>query len=374
MKNGIVDNLQIQNQPVNGEGKVSIAYTLAHPGGQPYTDKLYFLLYAPGQTLPQNEAEREYPLYPDQPPIIDALEIPLTPGNYQLQYHSTGHPAIRTAQIVVQPTGIGVIAINPAEQYPPGPVEIPYTVTNTDTLPGRIPVTLTLTGPDPGDPPHTETRNYHLDPGETRGDTIPYEIPAPGVYTLDITGPKQPTPAKALIKVVNLEEISAQISISELEANADAIPVKVYLENTGYRTFTGTVVMEAAGQRNEEIIEVSPGSTYDGTIGMNISLMPPGPEQVSAVLYDKTGQPAAQTAAAVQIRPAAIKLAAIPENLEISAGSSIEIPLTLIKSRQSQGRSRIKNQRHGHPEPGTGNRPGTRGGNPIGRYFNRSPR
>jgi hypothetical protein len=146
VKYGYVENFSMDIQAAYREGQVSIVYTLANTGGLAFTDQVSLELFAVGGTLPLFTTERNYQLYPDQAPIMDTIDIPLLPGNYQLNYHTLKQPEIQTALFVVQPSGIGNIVINPSGQYPKGAADITYSITNIDTFAGQVPITLTLTG------------------------------------------------------------------------------------------------------------------------------------------------------------------------------------------------------------------------------------
>jgi hypothetical protein len=117
VKYGYIENFSIDVQPTYREGLVSIGYTLANGGGLWFADQVHFELFAVGGILPIFTVDRNYHLYPGQAPIIDTIDIPLLPGNYELKYRTSKQPVVQTALFAVQPSGIGVIAINPASQY-----------------------------------------------------------------------------------------------------------------------------------------------------------------------------------------------------------------------------------------------------------------
>jgi hypothetical protein len=275
VKYGYVENFSIDIRTAYREGPVSIGYTLANSGGLSFTDQVHFELFTVGGTLPIYTVDRTYHLYPDQAPIMDTINIPLLPGNYRLQYHTSKHPQLQTALLAVQPSGIGAIAINPLNQYPIGAVDISYSITNTDTVPGYIPVTITLIEENnPGNPIDLVNPGYYLLPGETQNDVLHYEFTTAGNYTLNFTGAKLPAPVNSIIRVMNLEQVTANLSIGQVETGS--IPVNVTLDNDGYQSFTGTVVIEVEGLRHEEIMEVSPGSSFEGTVGLNTAVLTPG--------------------------------------------------------------------------------------------------
>ncbi|MGD2092848.1 MAG: CARDB domain-containing protein, partial [Candidatus Aminicenantes bacterium] len=340
VKYGYVENFSMDIQATYREGQVSIVYTLANTGGLAFTDLVSFELFAVGETLPIYTTDRNYQLYPGQAPIMDTIDIPLLPGNYQLNYHTSKQPQVQTALLVVKPSGIGNIVINPSGQYPKGAADITYSITNIDTFAGQVPITLTLSCSEPGGPLLTETRDYYLLAGETQNDVFHYEFDAAGNYTLNFTGAKLPAPVNSIIRVMNLEQVTASISIGQVET--DSIPVNVTLENSGYQAFTGTVVIETGGIRNEEIIDVSPGSSYEDAVGLNTSALTPGTKEVKSFLYDNAGSAIAQTTGTVVIQPADIKLTQYPENLEISAGSFGEVTLTLKNEGNLRGEAVLK--------------------------------
>jgi ligand-binding sensor domain-containing protein len=340
VKYGYVENFSIDLQPAYREGPVSIEYTLANGGGLPFTDQVHFELLAVGGAIPIYKVDRNYHLYPDRSPIMDSIDIPLPPGNYQLKYYTSKHPQVQTALLAVQPSGIGAIAVNPSNQYPVGAADINFSITNTDTFAGQVPVTLTLMGSEPGEPLLTETRGYYLLPGETQNDVLHYEFAAVGNYTLNFTGAKLPVPNNSIIQVVNLEQVTANLGIGQVET--DSIPVNVTLDNSGYQAFSGTAVIEVGGIRHEEIMDVSPGSTFEGTVGLKTSVLTPGSKEVKTFLYDKAGNVIAQTTGTVIVQPANIKLTGYPENLEISAGSFGEVTLTLKNQGNLRGEAVLK--------------------------------
>jgi ligand-binding sensor domain-containing protein len=339
VKYGYVENFSIDIQSAYREGPVFIGYTLANSGGLSFTDQVHFELFTVGGTLPIYTVERNYQLYPDQAPIMDTIDIPLLPGNYQLQYHTSKHPQVQTALLAVQPSGIGSIAVNSSNQYPVGAADINFSITNTDTFVGQVPITLTLFGSEPGVPLLTETRSYYLLAGETQNDVLHYEFTTAGNYTLNFTGAKLPTPVNSIIRVMNLEQVTANLSIGQVETGS--IPVNVNLDNSGYQSFTGTVVIEVEGLRHEEIMEVSPGSSFEGAVGLNTSVLTPGSKEVKVFLYDNAGNTIAQTTETAIVQPANIKLVEFPTNLEISAGSFGEVTLTLKNQGNLRGEATL---------------------------------
>jgi hypothetical protein len=195
-------------------------------------------------------------------------------------------------------------------------------------------------GSEPGVPLLTETRDYYLLPGETQNDVFHYEFTAAGNYTLNFTGVKLPAPINSIIRVMNLEQVTANLSIGQLETGS--IPVNVTLDNSGYQAFTGTVVIAAGGIGHEEIIDVSPGSSFAGTVGLNTAVLTPGTKEVKAFLYDNAGNVITQTTGTVIVQPANIKLKEYPVNLEISAGSFGEVTLTLKNEGNLRGEAVLK--------------------------------
>ncbi|UCH92620.1 MAG: hypothetical protein JSV88_20310, partial [Candidatus Aminicenantes bacterium] len=352
VKYGYVENFSINIQPTYPEGMVSIGYTIANGGGLSFAHQVHFELFVVGGTLPLYTVDRNYHLYPGQAPITDTIDIPLQPGNYELKYSTSKKPTndtndtndtntlYQSALFSVQPSGIGVITIPAAITFPTGAADITYSITNTDTFAGQVPVTLILTGSEPGVPLLTETRDYYLLPGETQNDVFHHEFAAVGTYTLSFTGTKLPAPINSIIQVKNLEEVTANMSLGEPEANK--IPVNVSVDNIGYQAFTGTVAIEVGSLRHEEIIDVSLGSSFDGTVELNTSVLTPGTKEVKSFLYDNAGNAIAQTAGTVVVQPANIKLMEFPENLEISAGSFGEVTLRLKNEGNLRGEAVLK--------------------------------
>jgi hypothetical protein len=241
VKYGYIENFNINVLPVYREGVVSIGYTLANGGGLPFVDDLHAELVPVGGAVPMYMIDKSYNLYPGESPIIDALDFQLPPGNYELRYRTSRKPADQVSVFTVQPSGIGVVSLpgGTAGTHPLGMNEINFQITNTDTTAGYIPVTITLTNVLNPTPLLWETRDYYLAPGESLADFINYEFIEKGNYQVEIAGAKLPVPGQASIQIVDVNEVTAGISVGTPEYGQ--IPVTVSIDNSG---FEGTAALK----------------------------------------------------------------------------------------------------------------------------------
>ena len=325
VKYGYKEQFNINVQPVYREGAVVIGFNLANGGGLPFTDTLHLELRAVGNAEPLVTVDRNYTLNPGEAPIADTLDLELLPGNYRLNYNTDKTPETQ-ALFTVQPSGLGSLTITNEEKYTPGTVEIPVTLTNTDLAAGNIGINMEVTGPI-GTTPVSAARHYHLEPQQTLEDHLALQLTGTGDYTLAITGNKLTAPILRQFRVLNVEEVSTSIQIGALEAHR--IPVTVTLDNTGYRDFTGQLVMVTDEIVTEQGIVVNSESSYTNTFGLDTSALTPGEHQVRVYLFHTGGEILSQETAQVIISSPDIKLVEVPGNLEIEAGSHAAIALKL---------------------------------------------
>ncbi|UCH93121.1 MAG: hypothetical protein JSV88_22940, partial [Candidatus Aminicenantes bacterium] len=339
VKYGYVENFNINVLPFYREGVVSIGYTLANGGGLVFVDDLHVELVPVGGAVPMYIIDKSYNLYPGESPINDALDFQLLPGNYELRYRTSRKPADQVSVFTVQPSGIGVVSIT-GGTHPVGIKETGFQITNTDTTAGHIPVTITLTNILDPMPLLQETRDYYLDPGEILADFINYEFIEKGNYQVVISGAKIPVPGQALIRIVEVNEATAGISIGNPEYGQ--IPVTVSIDNKGFEGFSGTVVIESGGFLHSEAVEMGPSSQGQQVVTMAAASLTPGDCQVKAVLYNNSGELLTETTAPITISPADIQVISVPMNLEINAGSYGTAALKLKNQGHLRGETLLK--------------------------------
>jgi len=379
VKYGYVENLSLNVLPTYREGPIMINYTLANTGGLPFTDTLHFELFNEGASLPLFTFDKTYNLYPDQSPIADTLNFPLSPGIYQLKYQSisippeiqmgreqalpvpsntargtfedplTGSPrrgALDPAKLLlgeslftVLPSGLGNISLT-TNTFPTGSNQIKYTITNTDSAPGQIPITITIFADDPATPILTETRNYYLQPNETLQDFIETNFPQKSNYTLSISGSKLTTPIITPIQILNPDETTAALTIGSPETNH--IPITVDIANPGFNPFNGTLIIDASGIRFEEPITINSNSSFNQTFPIETNTLTPGTSNIKVFLIDASGETLSQTTSTVTISGPDIKVTEVPQNLEITAGSYADVALKLKNEGHLRGEAHLK--------------------------------
>ncbi|UCH97735.1 MAG: hypothetical protein JSV88_13030, partial [Candidatus Aminicenantes bacterium] len=307
-----------------------------------FVDDLHVELVPVGGAVPMYIIDKSYNLYPGESPIIDALDFQLLPGNYELRYRTSREPADQVSVFTVQPSGIGVVSFTggTASTHPLGMKEINFQITNTDTIAGHIPVTITLTNVLNPTPLLQETRDYYLAPGEIMVDFINYEFIEKGNYQVEIAGAKLPEPGQALIQIVDVNEVTASISVDAPEYGQ--IPVTVSIDNKGFEGFTGTIVIESGGFVQSESVEMAPASQGQQVVTLATAGLTAGPCQVKAVLYNSSGELLTETTAPVTIAPADIQVIEVPENLEITAGSTTTTALKLKNQGHLRGQAGLK--------------------------------
>jgi uncharacterized membrane protein len=342
VKYGYVENFNINILPGYREGAISIPYTISNNGGLVFVDDLHVELFPVGVTVPLYTIHHSYNLYPNEAPITGTIDFNLQPGNYELRYQTSKQPEIQSTLVAVQPSGLGAIAINPDSQYPLGAVDITYSITNTDTYAGQVPLIITLGGGQAGVPVFTETRDYYLAPGENRGDVIHYDFTSigTGTYMLGFSGPKLATPVDAVIRIMNFDTVTASLGIGAVETNR--IPVTVSIENKGYSEFNGSLLIESEGIRHEKPLQVAANAVFSDTMGLDTMLLTPGTREINAFIYDSRGNLLSQTTGTAAIQAADIEIIDIPGNLEVDAGSFVEVPLKLKNKGHLRGEAVLK--------------------------------
>jgi ligand-binding sensor domain-containing protein len=342
VKYGYVEDFNINILPGYRQGAISIPYTLSNNGGLAFVDDLHVELLPMGGSVPLYTIEPSYNLYPGEAPITGTIDFRLLPGNYVLKYQTSKQPGIQSTFFTVQPSGLGAIAINPDSQYPVGAVDINYSITNTDTYAGQVPLIITLSEDQTGAPVFTETRDYYLAAGETRGDVIHYDFTSigTGTYTLNFSGPKLAAPVDAVIRIMNFDKVTASLGIGALETNR--IPVTVSIENNGYSEFNGSLLIESQGIRHEQSLQVAANAVFNDTMGLDTMLLTPGTREVNASIYDSRGNLLSQTSGMAEIQGADLEIIDIPGNLEVDAGSFVEVPLKLKNEGHLRGEAVLK--------------------------------
>jgi ligand-binding sensor domain-containing protein len=342
VKYGYIENFNINVLPVYREGVVSIGYTLANGGGLAFVDDLHVELVPVGGAVPMYIIDRSYNLYPGESPIIDALDFQLLPGNYELRYRTSLKPANQVSVFTVQPSGIGVVSFTGGTDgtHPLGMKEINFQITNTDTIAGHIPVTITLTNVLNPTPLLLETRDYYLAPGEIMADFINYDFIEKGNYQLVISGAKLPVPGQASIQIVDVNEVTAVISVGT-PVNGQ-IPVTLSIDNSGFEGFTGTVVIESGGFVHSETVEMAFSSQGQQVVTLETAGLTAGTSQIKAVLYNNSGELLAETTAPITISPADIQVIEVPLNMEIDAGSFCTASMKIKNQGHLWGEAQLK--------------------------------
>jgi hypothetical protein len=323
---GYQENFQLDVPPVSREGAVTITYQLANNGGLAFAETLHAGLYLVGQAEPLQVIERSYHLYPGQPAITDTLDFGLIPGNYLLTYH-TGKIAGTEIPFTVIPAGIGLITLSGGHRYPLGRNELAYTLQNSDSVAGHIPVTLTLNRAGAPVPLISDVRTYYLLPGQAVSDVLAVDFADRGDYMVFIGGDKVSVPIQQMLAVVPLKETAATITIDP--AVGDRIPVNLAVQNTGFQPFAGSLVIEVAGRTQEESISVPPGNVLTQTFGFSTAGLLPGEKSVKASLVAASGESLQEVTATVAISGADIRVSQLPADLEIGAGEFTAVTLKL---------------------------------------------
>ena len=326
VKYGYVENLALDILPSYREGTVNLAYTLANSGGLAFTDTLHFELYTVGGVIPLYSLNKNYTLYPGEASITDHINFNLAPGHYLLKDSSSKTP-LTEIPIVVNPSGIGTITLTGPATLPLGNNKIPFTLTNSDTVAGNIPIQITVAASVRSAAVLTESRNYELQPGESITDAISLNLEIAGAYTLMITGDKLSAPVHSPFQALALFETQRTLSIGTPQA--DRIPVTFTLANSGYSPFSGTLVIEVDGITSREPVYLASGESYSGVSGFSTLNLVPGTREVKAYLYDSGGTMLAQQAATVQMLGADIQVVSHSEDLVIAAGDFGTANLTL---------------------------------------------
>ncbi|MCP4152718.1 MAG: hypothetical protein GY757_33605 [bacterium] len=335
---GFKESVQIEMPPVLREGAVTIAGSIANTGGLAFQESLTAGIYKDSTIEPLYTFDRQYTLYPGAPAVADTLDMPLTPGSYRLHYKTGKNPAGQNVPFTVLPAGAGTVAVSGnTGNYPIGTNLFTYRITNTDTAAGSIPVTVTIAAANPQNTAVvlSETVNYYLKPGETVESTVRHDFLTAGNYILTITGAKLTAPAAMPIRVLEMDKVSTQLTVGTTENRV--IPVNAHITNNGYREFSGRLVAEVDGIREEKIIEAAPGTAENNAINLDTALLVPGNKSVSVTLYDMEGEIAATTTGTTVLKGPEIRLTGIPTNLEASAGSVGEVTLELENTGNQRG-------------------------------------
>ncbi|MCP5105302.1 MAG: hypothetical protein GY950_18080 [bacterium] len=322
---GYKENFTISVLPSYREGTVAFSYQISNSGGLAFRDDIHFELYTVGAAAPLYTIDKTYNLYAAGT-RNDNLDFSLVPGNYRLTYRTTKNPTPQEALFTVQPAGTGVIAFTGGSRYPVGLNDVKYTVSNSDSAAGSIPVTVTISD-NQSQPVFSETRYYYLEPGVSADDAVHLEFSQKGSYTLTVTGPKLTGPLNSTLRVLDLKDVSADLTVGTPDKGD--IPVTVTITNNGYSDFTGTAVLEVDGKVHEEQLLALSETQITRTIRFDTDALSHGAKQVNAYLYDAEGNALVEKSAAMDITPADIKVTAVPQNLEFDAGSYAEASMTL---------------------------------------------
>ena len=122
-----------------------------------------------------------------------------------MKYSSSKTP-LTEIPIVVNPAGIGNITLTGPATLPLGNNKIPFTLTNSDTVAGNIPIQITVAASVRSAAVLTETRNYELQPGESITDAISLNLEIKGAYTLMITGDKLSAPVHSPFQALGVSK------------------------------------------------------------------------------------------------------------------------------------------------------------------------
>ncbi|MCP4146443.1 MAG: hypothetical protein GY757_01710 [bacterium] len=260
----------------------------------------------------------------------------------------------------MQSSGIGSVTLTtPSAFYPVGANDIPIRITNSDTRPGHIAITINVTGTlnksfagsrgrshsvsvskEPLASGGSVTKTYYLEAGQSTDDVIQTDFTEKGEYTLSVTGPKLSVPLTAAIRVVNVTDISATLSVGAPAANH--IPVEVSISNNGSYDYSGTLVTEIGDFAYEEPVATAAGGTLNKIIPFETAALSPGTKEVKVILYDTSGTKVAEASAPAVITAADIKIIEFPSDLEIIAGSYSPVTLKLKNEGHLRGEALLK--------------------------------
>ncbi|MDQ1352685.1 MAG: hypothetical protein QG657_2991, partial [Acidobacteriota bacterium] len=338
---GYVENFVPQVLPAYREGEVSIEFTISNTGELPFKDAVHFELFQLGNPTPLYTADKTYNLYPGEQPITDALGFSLAPGSYELQY-KTGKGVPRSVPVNVLPSGIGQFSITPEIKYPAGQVQIPYTLQNIDAGQGEFTLVYRLFI-DPSAPVSSGTLNQWVDAGQSLSDSIILAVPQPGNYTLAVTCVKIPGGEQIIpVRVLPVKQTTAVVEAQPV-ANG-VLPVTVRIENTGHEVFSGTLIVEADGQRYEEPLTVDSDRVFQTDSRLDTGNFSPGDREVKARIIDAEGNTMSESVRVVTVKAADIVFVSANNGnpIEIGPGGYADAAVKLRNNGDRSGEASIR--------------------------------
>ncbi|WP_276257590.1 NosD domain-containing protein [Haloglomus litoreum] len=232
-----------------------------------------------------------------------------------------------------QPVAFGeaaTVTLAPASVYAAGPVEVPYTVSNTGSLPATFDTTFTVDG-------RTRTLSVYLSPGDATTGSVVFDLPA-GNYTVDATSPL--ATASAPLRVAEPDQVALTAVAADEPANGN-LSVNVTLRNVGPNEVDGGLRVDATVAATTVPFTLAPGETLDRVVTIDIPEgVAPGVRNVTAEA-EVGGETLATATDTFAVLGPRLALESGPGVVTTGVGQGAQLNLTLVNTGSYEGSTTV---------------------------------
>lgn len=209
----------------------------------------------------------------------------------------------------------------PDPLYPEGPVAIPYTFTNTGSLP--VSFTAVVTAAAQHITRATQMDLYLPVGGATSG-VLLLDLPA-GAYTLTCATPFETHQIPFRVAPPEAAEFSATIGPRE----GSIIPVIAVITNTGFHPLSGTLRLDAPFFSADLPVSVPPSVSVSDSLRLDTATAAPGTHTATLTLLNAGGFPLASSVLTFTVPGADLVLTRVPTDTVVRAGEWVTLTFGL---------------------------------------------